>query len=723
MKKKPRNKRTAKTNLTWAPQAPRSILKDILFGLAFCLIFFGSVEIALRLTGIGGPDVSADPYAEFSSIRPLYEVKDGVASTAPAKTKFFNTVSFRAEKPAGTFRIFCFGGSTTYGHPYDGRTAFPRWMEALLTAADQSRKYEVINAGGISYASYRIIPLVQETLKYKPDLMVFYTGHNEFLESRTYPKLSKISRTAYFENLLDRLRFYNLLKTLLSGFSKKSSNPTAPKKVADSTAPTKPLAEEVNAILDHSAGLNLYHRDDEYSKAVVEHFEQNLRNIIALCKKASVPVIFVDPPSNLKDFSPFKSEHDAKLSAVEKVELDKQLGSVRAEAEKSPEQVLAKLNELLAKDPVYAESWFLKGRALSALGRFGEAKECFVKARDLDVCPLRCLSALTEKIHKITRSENVPLIAFSKAVDDLAATQGDKSGIPGADYFLDHVHPTIPMHQDCAEMIVDRMTQDGMVNNLRKLGAEEKRAVYDGITASLDKSVFALRHLNLAKTLRWAGKTEEARISVERVASEMPDNPEVHKMLGSYYIDDGMREKGLAEYELAMKLSDNDPPMVYSAATAFAKTGDKTKAMELYNYLIDKDAAPPEAYANSALIFLEDKKVDRALRLLEEGIAKHPAAEALYSPFGIAFAMKGDLNKAADWMQKATEAEPGDPNHFYNLAGIYALSGKESKALKCLEMSIQKGYSNAEKMKSDPVFERISSSQEFRKLVKSIETP
>ena len=47
----------------------------------------------------------------------------------------------------------------------------------------------MINCGGVSYASYRLGPILDEVLGYEPDLIMLYTGHNEFLEARTYPRL------------------------------------------------------------------------------------------------------------------------------------------------------------------------------------------------------------------------------------------------------------------------------------------------------------------------------------------------------------------------------------------------------------------------------------------------------------------------------------------------------------------------------------------------------
>ncbi|MEZ5362267.1 MAG: hypothetical protein R2748_07970 [Bryobacterales bacterium] len=48
---------------------------------------------------------------------------------------------------------------------------------------------EVINAGGVSYASYRVAAVMEELAQYEPDAFLIYSGHNEFLERRTYEGL------------------------------------------------------------------------------------------------------------------------------------------------------------------------------------------------------------------------------------------------------------------------------------------------------------------------------------------------------------------------------------------------------------------------------------------------------------------------------------------------------------------------------------------------------
>jgi hypothetical protein len=47
----------------------------------------------------------------------------------------FNAQQFPREKAPRTTRIFCLGGSTTYGRPYDDTTSFAGWLRELLASA------------------------------------------------------------------------------------------------------------------------------------------------------------------------------------------------------------------------------------------------------------------------------------------------------------------------------------------------------------------------------------------------------------------------------------------------------------------------------------------------------------------------------------------------------------------------------------------------------------
>ncbi len=716
------------------PSTTRSVLRDVLIGLLVCIVFFALVEAGLRILGIPAPDPGEDPFVGFSGTKPLYEVKNGIASTASSKLRLFNSASFAVEKPLNTTRVFCFGGSTTYGHPFDGRTAFPRWLQDHLRAASPEKNFEVINAGGISYASYRIVPLIKECLTFRPDLMVIYMGHNEFLERRNYRGLFEQGQgLVTVRSLLEESNTYQALKRLLlpllrslgigtrpGGNNEATSNRKRPTtRDPGRTGPAKPiLEEEVTAILDRSGGLDLYHRDEEFSRGVVTHFTHNLRTIIRLCTNQGVPVIVVDPPSNLKDFSPFKSEHGADLVASEKSSLEGQLQTaIQLVNKNAGMEALRILDECIGKDPLYAEYYYWKGKALLELGRPSEARESFVKAKDLDVCPLRCLSDISQAILNVAQEERALLIRFREILHRRLSEKEDPFGIPGNESFLDHVHPTIAMHQFVAELILEKVIENSLTKPSVTLSSQDRAEIYDQGMNALDKRFFLTRDLNLAKTLRWAGKKQEARAALENIAASLDDNAEIHQIMGSFLLEDGERDKAVEEYRKAVKLSGDDPPMIFSLAVVCQNIGLKDEAVEAYGKLIRGDNTVPDAFANLAIIRLEEGKVDEALKLIKTGLNAHPDSSVLFGPHGLALAMSGKASEAIPWMLRAVDAEPGATKHLYNLAGMYSLEGNTAEALHYLDLAVQRGYSNLSMVSRDPVFAAIRHNPEFKRII------
>src|SRR5690606_14658222 len=87
------------------------------------------------------------------------------------------------------------------------------WLELGLKAADPSRDWDVVNCGGVSYASYRLVPILEEVLGYDPDLLVVCTGQNEFLEDRSYAHIKDAPEAlAWPQRQISGLRTYNMLR-------------------------------------------------------------------------------------------------------------------------------------------------------------------------------------------------------------------------------------------------------------------------------------------------------------------------------------------------------------------------------------------------------------------------------------------------------------------------------------------------------------------------------
>ena len=471
-------------------------------------VFLCLFEGILFLVGIEPSLRNEDPFVGFSSNVPLFVSTDEEMVTAANRLSFFNPQRFPQKKSPDSYRIFCLGGSTTYGRPYDDKTAFSGWLRELLQKIDSSREWEIINAGGISYASYRVAHLMEELIHYQPDLFIIYTGHNEFLEERTYSKIKQLpepireaiaftARTRVWTAVDSALKYLGLNREQ----NEKNKNM---------------LATQVDAILERSAGLDLYTRDDPLVENILQHFELSLNLMVDLAHSVKAKVIFVLPASNLKDCSPFKSQHTENLSNANQLLTEQMLENALVEMKQNNfRESLNILASAVTLNPRHAALQYYRGKALLNLGHYNKAEAALVRARDEDVCPLRAMTKIIEVVSKVAEKEQVGMVDF---VDLLSKHTKHLQGhhIPGEEFFLDHVHPTIQGHKILAIALVKKMIEDGIVEPDSDWENIVVPAVEVEVLNRIDVKAHALALANLARVMYWAQKKTEA----ERLAKQ-----------------------------------------------------------------------------------------------------------------------------------------------------------------------------------------------------------
>ncbi len=267
MKRKKRSTHESQPEPQAPPRAKLSLRKKLIFSLITVSTVLALLEVGLALLGVEPALYQADPYVGFSTYVPLFverKAADGSTQLVTAKNKIrlFNRQEFPKKKPSGSYRIFSVGGSTTNGRPYDDATSFSGWLREYLNATCDERQWEVVNAGGVSYASYRVALLMEELIRYEPDLFIIYTGHNEFLEDRTYGDIKETSATVqWISTLASRSRCATLIGNAVRGVSSWGSEPPAPQTV---------LPDEVVTLLDKSVGPSDYTRDDAQREKVLK---------------------------------------------------------------------------------------------------------------------------------------------------------------------------------------------------------------------------------------------------------------------------------------------------------------------------------------------------------------------------------------------------------------------------------------------------------------------
>ena len=496
----------------------RSRRRTILFRLLAITIGFSPLlicEAALRIGGWQQTNAVHDPFVGFTEIRPLFEPNPQGTHYEISKSRLplFQPDSFLIEKPDDEFRIFCVGGSTVQGRPFSIETSFSTWLEMNLNTTDGSKNWQAINCGGVSYASYRLAPIVDEILKYEPDLIVLYTGHNEFLEDRTYESIRQTP--AWIARSHDRLSALKTYSFLRSQFV---ANP------ADQNETENTLPAEVEARLDFKNGLEQYHRDDLWKQEVTQHFNLNLRRIISAVRAADVPIILCNPACDLRDSAPFKSQHRIDISAADR----EKFSNVRLKfqntdtAEQTAEFEKQTLQRLLEIDAEHAMSHFKYATFCLAQGEGELAKHHFLKSKELDICPLRATEPIYETIAAVIQEFELPSIdvrnEFSLRAPD---------GIAGRESLIDHVHPTIHGHQLIAEMLLEEMIELKLLSATVDVDKSEIEQRYAEHLKALPFMYFQQGKDRLAGLKRWAaGKVTKERPTDKAPKTTTPtDNP------------------------------------------------------------------------------------------------------------------------------------------------------------------------------------------------------
>jgi lysophospholipase L1-like esterase len=476
----------------------------VFLGLLPLLVFEGWC-IAL---GWGNPSLHDDPFVGFRSVVPLFVESDDHAryEIPKARQSYFRPESFPAKKGADTFRIFCLGGSTVQGRPWAIETAFSTWLEISLRAADPSRDWQVVNCGGVSYASYRLVPILEEVLRYEPDLIILYTGHNEFLESRTFDHIADRGRLLNASlDAASRLRTFNLLR---EGYLRLQGNSSAEPSESRPMLPT-----EVDALLDYRGGLEAYHRDEAWRDGVVAHYRYNVRRMIQMARDAGVEMILVNPASNLCDSPPFKSEHRADLTPAELAEWESLCAAAHEHARRGNvelQKAIGLFEQACQIDPQHAGGFYNLASCYQAAGNFDRARWAYGQAKDLDACPLRILQEMNDAVFEIADETGTPLLDAQQLFQ-----QRSTDGIVGGDWLVDHVHPSIEGHQLLADALADALVAQGTVRPHAEW-QQAKRDAYRDHFAGLDNLYFAKGELRLNALRDWAqGRAERLRATSE----------------------------------------------------------------------------------------------------------------------------------------------------------------------------------------------------------------
>lgn len=242
------------------------------------------LEVSFRITEHWIPPHVVDIGLGFTPKSRVFvedENRRGFMKTALPKTIAFNSSSFTVTKNKGTCRIFTLGGSSVYYLDSEFSSLAVRLKKHLQGKCDN---VEIINAGGLSYGSQRLVPITDEIMQYKPDLVLLYSGHNEFEEIMQLRFASL--KTIWIQKLIDKSAFLRFFRD----------------RVTDVIV-AKLRSDYNNRILSRQRPDTLsawrYNFTAKDVRIRMDNFRNNLSRIIEICNKNKVPIMIGTVPSNL----------------------------------------------------------------------------------------------------------------------------------------------------------------------------------------------------------------------------------------------------------------------------------------------------------------------------------------------------------------------------------------------------------------------------------------
>lgn len=422
--------------------ARRKLFK--IFAVVVGLLVPVAIEFTCRVWS--SETATSDGYVEYLSQRPLFVFNeaDQAYQVAENRRAYFAADSFPKQTTAKTRRIFVLGGSTVQGRPYSLPTSFPTCMEIGLQTAAPEYEWDIVNCGGVSYASYRLLPILDEVLNYEPAAIVLCTGQNEFLEFMTYRDAVQAIDT-FGESAVgwSNLASVRMLRRWF-GVNAEADGPSK-KSVTSNALPT-----EVDAMLDQSEGWDAYRRDALDRQRIQSQFERNLKRLVAVCRERKIPLLMVSPVMNLRDCPPFKSEFDSSFDANQQQQFLKQLADAVQLGITDSNAAVEMLKQLCASQPQYALAWYQLGRQLMGQGLVEEAKQAFQTACDEDVCPLRMTSNLRSILRNVADDSQTEFVDLHQFFESQS-----RQGLVGDNMLVDHVHPSFASHRKIGCLLVE----------------------------------------------------------------------------------------------------------------------------------------------------------------------------------------------------------------------------------------------------------------------------
>jgi len=653
-------------------------LGSILFGLLLLVAAEGLLRLAWT-----PPLLPAEQLAAVA-IDP-FEVNKGTARTKQVFLDAMRASTFAVPKPAGTFRIFCLGGSTTLGYPYPPAVAWPASLERRLSQLFPERRVEIVNVGGTSYGSARTLAVLRGVLKYQPDLLVVATGDAEFVEDSFRAAVARpIPAVTWLHGLYLSRAFKRILPR------QKALVPVID--AEDRTAAGFLFAPAV-------AGT-VYRVDAARRSVVMRTLANNLVTMTELADQADLPLMLVTLPANVASWPP-----DPDPSLPEDPLLRRRWQQHVAIAERlvaadNAGSALAEYASAMGLWGGNANVYYDYGQLLLAEGRSDEARTMLWQALDLDPTPVRATSVVNQTIRTLAVQKSTLLADPERTFAKLSP-----QGLTGEGLILDYAHPTPRGHTVIARVIqqsLETLSQDWRVDDERArvvYQAELSRLVAVEPVANADLSftlgqVFERKGLfeqaigmyqraiengykgpfaayNLARIKARQGHSEEALASLLELVAANPSWSEPFMLIGYLYEQRDLPDEAIEWYQRALVTGERELQLFGTLARLLFEQGRPEQSRAVLDRGLGLYPDNCQLAALRGRTLETGERVGEAERYYRNILSRNPDCQAAWENLGAYLMEQNQWMAAEQVFLEALIAPDALAQHYLNLGYIY----------------------------------------------------
>jgi len=242
----------------------------------------------------------------------------------------------------------------------------------------------------------------------------------------------------------------------------------------------------------------------------------------------------------------------------------------------------------------------------------------------------------------------------------------------------------------------------------------------------------AMVRYSLAVGLAANGQVSRAIPEFERVAAMRPDDPEPWRAMGRLHAEQHRVEDAIRAFERGLSLQPNHVPLLVDRGDLAVAQGKPDEAVRYfeeaarqvpassavrvklgltfhlarrwneaeaaYVEAIRLDAKAADAYNNLAWLLVErGMRLDEAVKWAEKATQLAPRRSSYFDTLGWAYRARGELDKSAQTLLKASRMEPPSADVHYHLGVVHAERGNRPDAVGALRRALElaPGFSHA----------------------------